>query len=110
MSTVPSVFATNNAIQRADENANINWKTMALAVIRDVARTKPFLTADDIREVLDTKDVCTHDTSALGGVIRQAVKAGYITGTGEYKKSERPATHRRPLPLWQSLVWKGGAV
>lgn len=40
------------------------------------------------------------DPRAMGAAVRRALKAGRIEATGEYRKTERTSSHRRPCAVY----------
>jgi len=88
---------------RADEH-NAEWRTRFDRAIQACASRLALFTADDVwTQVGDVPD--RHGAaSALGPAMRRAVKAGLIEQTGNARKSERPVTHGKWLPVWRSLT------
>lgn len=68
------------------------------------AKIHPILKADQVWEwrgrVGDDED----DGSALGPVMKDAHKLGWLTHL-DYKPSERPVTHKKPLNVWRSRIY-----
>jgi hypothetical protein len=97
---------TQSAIAAVDEHANEAWKRDALRAIREVARTHEFLTANDVWEELADTDEYTHEPSALGPVMLQALREGTIEKTDMFMRSKIPRQHQKPLPVWRSLIYQ----
>ena len=100
---VQAHYTTEDAIER--NRFDEDWREDAMEAIYSVACDKAFFTSDDCWQALeDAGRVGSQNPSALGPCIRTAVKNGWIEGTGTYRVSERPETHRRPLRIWCSLI------
>lgn len=97
---------TNRAIKQGYENAEPSWRELALWAVKAVCTQGPEFTSDEVHQILKELAVAeTHDTRALGGVMRQAQRFGWCEPTIYTRKSERPACHRRPLCVWRSNLW-----
>jgi hypothetical protein len=93
----------NEGIERSYLAARERWKSAAREALFMAAAELPALTADDIWERFP-KGLETGNGSALGHIIREALRLGLIEATGEFRHSTRPAMHCRPNPVWRSLV------
>jgi hypothetical protein len=109
MTAHPSLFdppaaaaARADGIQRADDNADDDWKETALDGIRILARRDRF-TADDVLEWLERCEVGTHNLAALGPVMQRAARAGWIRSTKTYVPTRIPRRHRDVL-VWEGLL------
>lgn len=94
-----------DAIRRVDANANREWKEEVYAIIRDLAATMPVFNADHVWQVIDATDgfPSQHEPSALGAVVRKAVRDGLIRiKSGAYVESQRPGAHAKPMRVWES--------
>lgn len=93
------------AIKRATNHANPEWKSAALDAIVEIASKQVCFTSDDVLGALDRLDVTTHDTRALGGILTAAARLKWIRKSGNYIPSKRPACHSRPILIWESLIF-----
>jgi hypothetical protein len=101
----PTLWDTiNNAIERADTNADADWKAVAYSVLESLAAELSEITADDIVMRMEQRypDVTTHNLAALGPVFLRAQKAGLIENTGRIVQSRIPRRHRK-ITVWRSL-------
>lgn len=89
--------------RQAYENANLDWKDEALNIVWRLARHKAYFTSDDVMAVLASKDVKTHNSSALGGVMVKARNSGWIRPAG-FSTSTRKSRHQAPIRVWESRV------
>jgi hypothetical protein len=105
----PAAAAARQAsIERVDEHAALDWKTVARRVISEVAATGRPFTADHVVEVLerDHPDVWTHNLAALGPLFLASAKRGDIRKTGRLVASTIPRRHR-DLTEWITTVDQG---
>lgn len=99
------------AIARADSNANREWKTEVLDLLFEVCKTHEFLTIDDLRERIlraikeDPDFPTTHNLSALGPIMRRGAKMGWMEGTEASQPSRVVTTHSRPQRVWKSKLY-----
>jgi hypothetical protein len=95
--------ATEAGITKSDEGADDSWKDQMLAAIKKLADERAIITSDDVWELVGRHGMTDSNPSALGSVFRRAAKEGYIKLTDQRVESQRPAHHRKPLRVWQSL-------
>jgi len=95
---------TNEAIDRAGNHADPDWKMEAQLALEAVIATYDYFTTDDVWQLLDERDVhSTHEPRAMGALIREQQRLRRITPTGRYKKSSRIECHKRPVMIWETL-------
>lgn len=98
--------AADLAVAVVGENADEAWLRMALSVVRALAEQSVgavsfTFTTDDVWAALDEiPEVATGEPRAMGAVMRQAAKLGWVRATSHYRKSTRVACHARPLRVW----------
>lgn len=97
------------ALERVEAHADAEWKQAALEAVRLCARQMPEFTTDQIWKVLDRTDYGTHEPRAMGAIMRQAVGLGWVKPTNQYRTSDRPECHKRPVKVWDSMLWKDAA-
>lgn len=104
-----AVVAREEAISRVDEHANLEWKDCALTAVMTVASVHAEFITDAVWAGLEELDasVTTHDGRAMGAVMRQAHRMGFITPTDRYAPSSRVKAHRRPMRIWKSELSRG---
>lgn len=93
--------ATNEAIARAEAAANEEWKRAARRVVEAIIERGREFTSDLVQDVLAEMPVSTHDTRALGGIMREYARAGHIRATGRFEKSKRAVCHQNPKQVWE---------
>jgi len=81
------------------------WLAAASAAAAWVARHHKRFTTDEVWERLKLSGLLTPDHRAMGGVMRDAAKAGLCVSTGEWRESSRLACHHRYVRVWRSLVF-----
>ena len=97
---------TENAYFKAPEP----WKRLAWQSITDIAHGFGSFTADlfwlrlEALCIENGVDFGTVNKDAAGSVFQSAARAGLIQKTDRVKPSERAVAHRKPLPVWNSLV------
>jgi hypothetical protein len=88
------------------ENAGPDVMDAHLALIEDLARTMPELTADDVRAAaLERSLVPPHSPNAYGAYMRIAAGRGYIKRTNLLIQSSRPDARAHANPAWRSLLF-----
>ena len=93
--------ARDLAIARAEYAASSEWRSEAMTVIYAVAKSQPNLTTDDVRDMLPE----AREPRAMGALMKNAAKEGWIRPLSTWALSRRPICHRRPVRVWQSLLW-----
>lgn len=107
LSMTDAMGARDDAIARAERHAVDAWKTATFGVIRQLAESCASFTTDDVWLALQKlPDVATHEPRALGSMMRQAAKSGWIEPTDRYVNSQRPECHARPVKVWRSRLRK----
>lgn len=101
-----AVNATDEAIERVADNADVEWRARALEAVRRVALRKQTFIVDEVWAELGEEPA---EPRAMGAVMRAAAKAGLIVGTKEWHASERVTAHRNPRKVWQSLIVRQAA-
>lgn len=89
--------AKAEAIQRALDAADAEWKIAAKLALAQVAVSHDEFSSDDLWSRLAKP----REPRALGGVIQAGVRAGWMKDTGRTIKA---GSHLRPLTVWASLV------
>ena len=97
------------ALEKVESNADPEWKAAALEAVRSCAKNMPEFTTDQVWRILARTDYGTHEPRAMGAIMRQAVSLGWVKPTDQYRTSERPECHKRPVKVWYSNLWKEAA-
>jgi len=79
------------------------WIVYTLQQITTVAKHYPEFTTDMVWPLIRMP---TKEPRAMGSAIRMAKDHGIITRTPEFRPSVRATTHKRPLRVWQSLIYE----
>lgn len=99
--------ARDQAIERVDKNTDSGWKQIAATIIYWLALTRQEFTTDAIWYLLGKLEADPpHEQRALGAVVQQAAKEGWIAKTDRVSPSVRPKCHARPLAVWRSLIFR----
>ena len=101
-----TIRVTLDAMKRAYQNASKEWLAVAAGCVYCVGKTKKLFTTDDVHLLLDKEEAKTHNTSALGPVMKNAQKAGWIEKTEFKVRSKRVSGHGVYRPIWRSLIYE----
>jgi hypothetical protein len=93
-------LATEGA-RKAERRASLAWRRAAWRHLRARAMGGRPFTASNVTDLIG---VPTHDTRAMGGLILRASRRGLIVATGEYRATDRIASHGRPERVWRGAV------
>ncbi len=96
--------ARDAAMDEAEENAYERWKRVALETIRQVALQKDFFTVDEVQELLQTRNVETHEGRAMGPMMLNARRLGWIETTHKTVQTTQKHCHASPTTLWRSRL------
>ena len=86
---------------------NESWVAMAVAYVKRVALAQRWLTTDDVWPLIPGGDDELGSFRAIGPVMRQAKREGYIRTTGQTRPCHC-GRHRMPVRIWESLIFEGG--
>ena len=98
--------ARERAISQVDSRVDSRWKQAALSAIWRIADRWPTLTTDNVWLLLADSE-WSHlpiDPRAMGAIMREAQRRGWIAPTAEWKASVRVVNHARPIRVWRSLI------
>jgi hypothetical protein len=106
-----TLFDYQEGLRLADEgmiaaldNAGTKWEQAADQAVRTVARLRVTFTADEVWDYVHHHNLPEPpNRAALGAVFKSLSRAGVIRQTGEWRNSQRPETHTRPLRVWQAV-------
>lgn len=97
--------ARDEALVRVDAHADDDWKREAREAVLHAATHRAEFTTDYIWWLLDQRGATPpHEPRAMGAVMRAAAREGLIVKTDRVHDSVRPASHRRPVAVWSSLI------
>lgn len=91
----------DKALAKVESHANPEWMAEALNAVERMASIHEEFTTDAVWAVMKSK---TTEPRAMGAVMRTATKRGIIAPTDLHRPSLRPASHRRPVRVWKSLI------
>lgn len=95
---------TTDAIEQGFDNADAQWKSLAMEELGALCLIKETLTANDLRPRLQRFTRKTHDNRAVAGVMRSGVAKGWIEKSGEAIVSR--VGHASPLQVWRSKIYR----
>jgi hypothetical protein len=90
---------------QAWDNTPANWRTAALTLLYQLARTQPEVTTDDLQAVLPPLPQGAHP-NVMGGLWTEAVRQHIIRRTDRTIISTRPNAHARRVPVYASLLYR----
>jgi hypothetical protein len=90
---------------QAWDNTPENWRTAALTLLYQLARTQAEVTADDLQAVLPPLPAAAHP-NVMGGLWTAGVRQRLIRRTDRTIISQRPSAHARRVPVYASLIFK----
>jgi len=90
---------------QAWDNTPENWRTAALTLLYQLARTQAEVTADDLQAVLPPLPPEAHP-NVMGGLWSAGVKQRLIRRTDRTIISTRPSAHARRVPVYVSLIYR----
>jgi len=97
---------TEDAIYRATFLTSEDRKQIYFEAIEAAARKYRYFCADEVWEMLGQVGDDERDNgSGMGPVLRMAVTAGIMERTGQTRRSRRPPSHGKWLPIYKSLLW-----
>ncbi len=97
----------DSGIQKAADNSGRDWQQEAEDFMYRWARTHAQFSADELfRAGLPTP---RNDKRAMGAVVVNALKAGWVKKSGASKPGMNPKCHRGPKAILISLIFKSEA-
>jgi len=93
--------SADEAIGRADTNADLLWGAVFYDSIIEVAATHRLFTSTDVRNHMLRfgGGATTHEPRAIGALMRRAHREGIIEPTDQYRNQ---GSHGRPQRVWRS--------
>ena len=95
------------ALRHVRRGADVAWMKQALAAVQYSAESWPQIDTDHVWGVLE--DVWQarkpRERRAMGPIMQHAVVAEWISPTGRWIRSERPACHRRWIAVYDSNIY-----
>lgn len=95
---------TDQAISRGHKNADTTWKSMALECVKAICMKHEYFTMNEVRWLIKSSPIKTHDNRAVGGVMKTAKSLGWIEPSGQTIVSK--VGHKSPLQVWKSKLYK----
>lgn len=94
------------ALSRVLASADPTWVMDALKVIMAVCEEQEEFSTNDLWPLLPH----IKEPRALGAVLNEAAKRRYCRKTDRYEPSNIPRQHRRPISVWESLIYSKGSL
>jgi hypothetical protein len=101
--------AKKAAMEQSEGGASPEWLALMAELVITAARLYRTFTSDEVFDLYDERDGAptTHDSRAFGPVMRSAAKAGVCRKTNIVTNSRRASNHKRPIAIWESLIYAG---
>lgn len=99
-----AIEARDEAMTRVEDHADNAWKDEAMRVVKRLAMNNAYITTDDVWRVMSQSTNTTHDPRAMGPIMRNAARLGWIERAGWSQQSTRKECHARPIAVWRSLL------
>lgn len=109
MDVPKAIAATDRIVKETYDHSKEELKATLELALRYVAHSRLQFTADHVWAHLGEKldaSLSAAQKSVVGQIFRNLSKQGIISQTGNFIRSERPSTHRRILPVWESHVYE----
>ena len=84
-----------------------DWMERAAAVVVVIAKYRMEFTPDDIRHFVVNKIGEPHSPKVWGALSSVAQRAGVMKKSGRWTHTTFPQAHRRDIPVYKSLLYKG---
>jgi hypothetical protein len=97
--------ATDEAIEQGLKNSDITWRRLAMERLYQICKIHQTFTMNDVRPYLKMLPVKTHDNRAVGGIVKTALKVGWLERTDQSIQSK--VGHKSPLQVWKSMIYEG---
>jgi hypothetical protein len=96
------------AMEATYRQANTLWRKAFTDRLWHLARTKPYLTSEEIVVWLNNQGIVTGENRAAGSIMQSAARA-HLIEHHDWIDSRRPECHGCPVRQWKSLIYnKGG--
>lgn len=92
----PATLARDTAIAQVSKGVSPEWLDNACSLIRLVALNGQPFTADAVRHRISDPA----EPRAWGAAFQRCAREGHIKPTGNWKQSESPTCHARPMREW----------
>lgn len=86
-------------------SADLSWRITAEQVVNEFIHHRLYFSGDDVMAEVEKRGGRTCNGSALGAIMRRAVKDDRIE-FDHFSQSKRPSRHRAPVRVWRSKVYK----
>jgi hypothetical protein len=93
---------SQDAIQQVEDNAEDDWKDLALEAVHVTCMQRESFISDDVWVCGDLPS--TREDRALGPVLMKAAKLKWCEKTDRVRPSLR--SHMSGKPVWKSLIWR----
>ena len=92
------------AIKVAGLGADPVWRAEAMRAIYVLAESGMTFTTDDVYALM-SDGVTTEEPRAMGSLMRNAHRDGYISPLNEWRMSSRTVAHKNPKRVWRGAPY-----
>lgn len=96
---------TDKAVKQSLDHGDVEFKRWAYKCIVAVAKRQKEFTINDVRDLVHSSDIKTHDNRVLGGVMRVAKTRKVMRATGRTLPNK--VGHGTQMQVWESLIYNG---
>lgn len=91
----------DEAMERAEAGASMDWRARALIAVHRVATEQPSFLVDSVWAYIEKPE----EPRAIGPIMQRACRNGWITKSGQYEPSAQTTTHSNPRPRYISHLY-----
>lgn len=95
--------ATDAGINQSLDNGDVEFKRWAYKCIVAVAKRQKEFTINDVRDLIHSGNIKTHDNRVIGGVMRVAASRKVMRSTG--RSLPNKVGHGTQIQIWESLLY-----
>lgn len=107
MTSVLGQLSLEQALQANEAHMDEQWRSVAVALLRQVCSTAAEFTADDIWAALEDWPVVTHEPRAMANVLLHGRREGWCAPTDRTAQCRRPSRNAGSVRIWRSLIGPG---
>lgn len=94
---------TDQAIKQSLDNGDVEFKRWAYKCIVTIAKRQKEFTINDVRDLIHSGGIKTHNNRLIGAVMRVAVNRKVMRSTGRTLPNK--VGHGTQMQIWESLLY-----
>lgn len=95
--------ATDSGVKQSLDNGDVEFKRWTYQCIVTVAKRQKEFTINDVRDLIHSGNIKTHDNRVIGGVMRVAASRKVMRSTG--RSLANKVGHGTQIQIWESLLY-----